>query len=234
MSRPPRYACILTHNRHDLLRRLVGQLIPQLDAENDVIIVLDNASDPAVGYGTFDDLPRMGIFIRPIPDQPPNLAYNMNQGFEFAEGVARKTWRADTWDVAMLCDDVILPEDWFDRVSGYLRNSPAVAASTATVRPADAPVLKTAPDSDIMNRMMGSAFMVKGEAGLRADESMRWWWQDTDLDWQARALGGMILVPGPIAVNERPNDFTVNRPELGQQAGRDGNSFVAKWGWRPW
>lgn len=69
-------------------------------------------------------------------------------------------------------------------------------------------------------------------AALRADERMRWWWQDTDLDWQARGLGGMLVVPGPHVPNRHANESTVG--ELAEQAGRDGEIFVEKWGFRPW
>jgi hypothetical protein len=76
------------------------------------------------------------------------------------------------------------------------------------------------------------AFILRGEVGLRADEKFGWWWGDTDLDWQACAAGGVLLLPGPVPANTLANSTTVGA--LAEQAGRDGQYFTAKWGRRPW
>src|SRR5262245_59208494 len=131
----------------------------------------------------------------------------------------------------MLCDDADVPPDWVRPLVTAMRERGAAAACT---RPIPDYLLKTQPDNDIWRRMPGHAFTLRGEVGLRADERLRWWWCDTDLDWKARAAGGMLVVPGPEVENTRPNDFTVNKPELGEQAGRDGQTFQEIWGWRPW
>lgn len=220
----PTFAIILTHNRPKELETCVGLIKPQVDA----VIVIDNASEPPVDT---DDLP--GCYVVAFPLQPPNLSKNMNLGFDIASELAYQH-QEEQWNTVMLCDDVEVPEDWVTRVGLTMRTCGAAAASTATIRPILQPVLKTQPDSDIVHRMAGPAFMVAGEKRLRADENMQWWFQDTDLDWQARSMGGMVIAPGPIAINTRPNDFTVNKPELGEQAGRDRVAFNAKWGWVPW
>lgn len=218
-----------------MLRKLVSRLDKQLHERYDgPIFILDNASDPAVtaqdffGIVGFDDVSVIHIGL-----QPPNLAYNMNVGFDAAEEWANDDcW--SKWNVVMLCDDIDLPDGWVSTVTSNMREAGAAAASTHTIRPTPQPILKTQPDSDIVNRMQGSAFVVAGEKGIRADESMQWWWQDQDLDWQARLNGGMVIAPGPVAVNQRPNDFTYSVPGLGEQAGRDGEAFQTKWGWKPW
>jgi glycosyltransferase involved in cell wall biosynthesis len=220
-------AFILTHNRPEHLRRCVRAIAPQVDR----ICVIDNASNPPI---TVEDLPPHQVHTL-ITDyeQPPNLARLMNVGFEWADREAVE-WSYEMWNVAVLCDDVIVPEGWFTAVRHALRNTSAVAGSTHQSRPVELPILKRLFDQDIHNRMQGSAFVIKGEVGLRADEDMRWWWQDTDLDWQARKVGGMIIAPGPVALNERPNDFTYSVPGLAEQAGRDGETFRKKWGFKPW
>lgn len=230
----PTIACIMTHNRPEMLKSLVKQLDLQMHPEDDgPILILDNASSPPVNRGTFARFLNQSFEIIHIPDQPPNLAYNMNQGFNRAEELAGK-YNWPQWNVAMLCDDIDLPVGWLTAVAGTMRDYEAVAASTHTIRPLDVPLLKRQPDSDIMNRMQGSAFILAGEKGLRADESMRWWWQDTTLDWDARLAGGMVLAAGPVAQNTRPNEYTYSYPGLGDQAGRDRARFAEKWGWVPW
>lgn len=230
----PTVVCILTHNRLLMLRDLVQQLDLQLEDRDGPIIVLDNASNPPVSPE--DLLPEASpefLEVIYIDRQPPNLAYNMNVGFEFAQNWAQDEGHPQ-WNVVMLCDDIDLPEGWLATVSHWLRDGPAVAASTHTIHAQTQPLLKLEPDADIYNRMQGSAFMVRGEVGLRADESMQWWWQDQDLDWQARQKGGMIIAPGPVAINRKPNDFTYSIPGLGEQAGRDREAFGRKWGFIPW
>lgn len=222
--RPHRLATILTHNRHELLARCVAALRPQVHA----LLVIDNASDPPVESS-------VAYTLRRELEQPPNLARLMNYGFDHWAtyvadvAVVRETTR---WDVATVCDDVEVPAGWFEAVAGELRAWNAAAASSGGRQ--DAVIVKQVPDGDIFNRMQGAAFVMRGELGLRADERMRWWWQDTDLDWQARGAGGTVIVPGYEAVNSRPNDFTYSVPGLGEQAGRDGEVFAAKWGGRPW
>lgn len=220
-------AVILTHNRHALLRECVHAIRSQVD----YVVIIDNASEPPVQF-TDVGVSAVQLIIHD-PLQPPNLALFMNEGFD---AVARHAaeWSVAEWDVATLCDDVVAPAGWFDAVRLPMRQMGAAAGSTHSVSSVAAPLLKTQPDHDIFNRMQGSAFVTRGELGLRADESLRWWWQDTDLDWQARAAGGTVITPGPIAHNSRPNDFTYSVPGLADQSGQDGETFRTKWGWKPW
>jgi GT2 family glycosyltransferase len=221
---------VLTHNRPTELAWCVAALVDQVDH----IIIVDNASQPAVVTGdvTFLDRVRAWTIICD-EEQPPNLARLMNVGLERASELA-KARDQGTYDVAIVCDDVFVPSGWFDAVATCVRAHNVVAGSTHQVTPVTQPIVKTAPDSDIHNRMQGSAFVTRGEVGLRADERMHWWWQDTDLDWQARLTGGMVIAPGPVALNTRPNDFTYSVPGLAERAGVDQREFKEKWGWVPW
>ena len=231
----PNVGIILTHNRPELLARCVAAAGPQLD----YLIVIDNASDPPVQSGHLRSLYSDGapLVVLTIPDQPPNISSM------WAAGLIHVRWAmtapypgldAQRWNVALLCDDVILPDGWVQIVATGLREHDAAAACTHAIAPITQPLVKTVQDSDIMNRMTGWAFMLTGERDPQPDERLHWWWCDTHLDWQARAKGGMVILPGPVAVNERPNEYTVGRPELGQRAGDDGKAFEQIWGWRPW
>lgn len=227
----PRYAVVLTHNRLDLLRSCVYAIARQLDGGT--VVVVDNASNPRVRLSDLLGPAAPTVAITYLPDQPPNLAKNMNAGLALVRNLALHGG-ASQWDVAMLCDDVMVPTGWFDSIAPHLRLGGVVAGSTHSVAPVAHTIVKHEPDGDIYNRMQGSAFVIAGEAGLWADESMHWWWQDTDLDWQARKAGGVVIAAGPVAENGRPNDFTYAVPGLAEQAVRDGEQFARKWGWRPW
>lgn len=228
-----RYAIILTHNRPELLSECVAAIAPQVDR----VLVIDNASDPPVDP-SMDAFSSGKVQVHYVPDQPPNLAMLWNIGFGIVEfDFQRANLRGDEpglWPVAVLCDDSIVPDGWFAAVTDAMAATGAAAGCSNPWGRDHPPQLKTAPDADIIGRMPGWAFILDGTKGLRADESMHWWFFDSDLDWQARQAGGMVMIGGYPVPNRLPNDYTNRKPELAEQAGRDAAAFEAKHGWRPW
>lgn len=218
------YAVVLTHNRPEMLRVTVDAIAPQVET----VMIIDNASDPPVTDANWPT----NVAVVHDAMQPPNLAHLWNRALEtFAVGGPST---GEHWDAAFLCDDVIVPPDWYWRVTDYMHDYQGSAGSAHGYQPQSMATVKRSPDPDIYGRMCGWAFVVCGESGIRADESMRWWWCDTDIDWQARARGGTIIAPGAIATNQLPNAWTNAKPELGEQAGKDRAAFAAKWGSNPW
>lgn len=212
----PRYAIIPTHNRPARLLALVTSLGPQCDG----IIVLDNAGEPPV-----DELKlkaatsRSNVKVIRDPQQPPHLSRFWNVMLdriaEDADGF---------YDVAVLNDDAIVPAGWYDACSNGLRgHETAVIAHTSPTSPA----LLTELGNDPGNRMTPHAFVLRGESGLRADEAMRWWYFDSDLDQRARQAGGVLSVRGPRVLNSLANTTTVGA--LAEQAEKDKATFEAKW-----
>lgn len=214
-----RAALILTHNRPELLADCIAAIAPQVDQ----VLVLDNASDPPA------QVPD-GTMIHHILDQPPNLAKLWNHGFDFYAGL----FGGEPHDIAVLCDDVTVPDSWFSAVTEAMRITGAVAGCSNPHNRQHPPVLKQQPDADIMGRMTGWAWIRASEPALRADEAMRWWWQDTDADFQSRLAGGMVMIGGFYTLNREMGHYTNVKPELGEQTGRDREAFVAKWGRAPW
>lgn len=214
-----RFAVILTHNRPELLRQTWQAIGPQVD----MVIVIDNASDPAV---EMESAEGWRTVVLRILEQPPNLARLWNIGIAAATDVATP---GEQPYVAVLCDDAAIPEGWFAAVTDLMKLTGAVVGCSG-----HGTRVKTEPDSNLGERMPGHAWILDPISTVRPDESMAWWWCDTDIDWQARKAGGMAMVDGFYVHNIHPNDWTMRRPELGEQAGQDGLAFVAKWGWRPW
>lgn len=213
------YAVIPTHNRPELLRRTVDTIAPQVH----LVIVVDNASDPPVE----SDWDATNVRLVREPIQPPNLGTMWNAQLD---AIAREERDAgtDRWNVAFLCDDSPVPDGWVDAVSSGLRAHGASAASTHSYEPVEhAYVLREL--SNGADRMCPWAFMLPGERGLRADDSMAWWYVDTDIDWRARLDTGTLVVPGPVVNNLLVGEYTNIRPELGEQAARDGETFNRKW-----
>lgn len=220
----PTYAIVPTHNRHAHLVSLVNSLKGDLRR----IVVVDNASDPPVSREELEKLvegSETGITVLFDPEQPPNLYRLWNIAFEVVDLFAAMDG-ASEWNTAVFNDDTVLPDGWVRAVSEALRASSAAVACGSENHSQTSPFLKT--ELRRFPRMTPHAFMVKGELGLRADEQFRWWWGDSDFDFQSTLSGGVLLIPGCVAANSCANSTTVG--ELAEQAGRDGQAFVAKWG----
>jgi hypothetical protein len=211
----------MAHNRQELLDQTIDAIRPQVDT----VMVLDNASNPKL---TVPD----GVGSMYIPDQPPNLARWWNIGLDFMAHWYGSL-RAE-YDVALLCDDAIVPEGWFTAVTNAMRETNTVAGSSNPWGRPHGYLTKFDMDSDISNRMCSWAFIVDGASKVRADESMHWWWFDTDFDVQCRRAGGTVLIGTHPVPNQQPNFYTNAKPELGEQAGRDRAAFASKHGGTPW
>lgn len=74
--------------------------------------------------------------------------------------------------------------------------------------------------------------MLRGEAGLRADEDFVWWFGDSDLSWCACQSGGCLLVPGIKVEHRAPHVQTKTDPRLSAQTYADHLTWRRKWGFR--
>jgi hypothetical protein len=229
--RVPRYAVIPTHNRHEQLISLLRQLESQVD----LVYVIDNAGDEPLSSLWLRQHSSVMTIVHRDDEQPPHLYKMWNAAFDVIDASSRVMGNT-TWDVAVFNDDTSLPEGWYDYVAEALRDtandSPAIACTYVQELGFPPRMLKTRIDGNIMTRMCPWAFVVRGELGLRADEKMRWWWGDTDFEWQAINAGGVLMLPGYTTANTLANSTTVGA--LAEQAGRDGETFALKWGRRPW
>lgn len=217
----PRYAVIPTHNRP---ARLLA-LVVSLGAQCDHIVIVDNASTPPVDQQHLQaSVPEhCEVIVLRDEQQPPNLSRFWNLMFDLCETYASNA-SSKEWDVAVFNDDSVVPAGWYNVVATALReHETAVIAHTTPTTPA----LLTELHNDHRNRMTPHAFVIRGELGMRSDDSMHWWYQDTDLDLRARLAGGVLSVKGPRVVNALANSTTVGA--LAERAQRDREAFEAKW-----
>ncbi len=217
----PRYAVIPTKgNRHQILARCVNAIAPQIFGYTHIV---HNSSDDWVMVDTCHPISSMRV----SPDEPMNLSKMWNRGLD---AIARETERigAKEWDVAILNDDAIVPEGWFDAVSANMRATQSAAGCSGPV----AGVLRDPGPVPLHTRMVGPAFIVAGELGLRGNEDLKWWYTDDWMDWESRKLGGMAMVPGFPIEHLHPNGQM--SPELQVQAAKDGETFRAIYGQAPW
>jgi hypothetical protein len=227
---PGRYAVVATRDRpHEL-----AAVVNTLHRQGTTVVVVDNGSDPPASPpvahivdGPLANAPTVIVDF----EQPPNLSRLWNLALAEVEAQARRRGLTE-WDVAVVNDDAVIPDGWFDACTTLMRQTAAAAACSDPHGRLATPLLKMAPDNDVFTRMCGWAFILRGERGFRFDEDLRWWWSDTAADWAARAAGGMVIVPGYPVGNLRANSTTVGA--LAEQAGRDRATFEAKWGPAPW
>lgn len=225
MSEPFRAAVIPTRNRHDMVADCINSIVDQVDH----VTVIDNLSQPRI-----DPEPWHGkVQVVWAPMDPPNISSFWNVGIANADLNAYRLG-ADRWDIAVLNSDVVVPTGWFGGLSVAMRSTPAVLAYPDQHGGTRQILHTRAQPIDLRQRITGFAFMLRGEHGLRFDESLAWWFGDDDGDWRAREEGGALLVPGIPVQHRDPNGAMRDRPELQTQAARDRQTFLAKWGRTPW
>lgn len=225
MSALFRAAVIPTRNRHDMLADCINSVVDQVDR----IIIIDNLSSPPI-----DPEPWHGkVAVVSLPIDPPNISTLWNVGIALADAAAHQH-AAPGWDIAVLNSDVTVPTGWIETLSTAMRSTTAVLAYPDQHGGTRQILHTKAEPIDLRQRITGYAYMLRGETGLRLDESMAWWYSDDDLCWRAREAGGGLLVPGIPVEHRCPNGSMYERPELQEQAGRDRTTFEAKWGRTPW
>ncbi|MEU7240339.1 glycosyltransferase family 2 protein [Streptomyces sparsogenes] len=233
MNRPFRVAVVPTRDRHGMLADCVDSIAPQVD----MVWILDNESEPPISTGRWADrwpvvVDRALVAAMRVEMDPPNISRLWNIGIGLAD---QDAWRrgAQEWDIIVLNSDVVVPSGWVDGLSSAMRSTPAVLAYPDQHRGGVQILHTKAEPVDLKQRITGYAYMLRGEVGLRLDESMAWWFSDDDLDWRTRETGGALLVPGLAVEHRCPNGSMEERPELAEQAARDRETFIAKWGRAP-
>lgn len=220
----PRFAIIPSNNR-PCVRDCVAAIAPQVDH---VIMVWNGAAAGSDGFSA-GGLPDFTA-LNDVGDV--NISRWWNMGLTHARMVAGVSYGSNPrWDVAIINDDAIVPEGWFDAVATKMRDMRAAAACSGA--PIGMPILHTNPGPVALNtRLQGFAFMVAGELGLRANEDLKWFFTDDWMDWESRKLGGMVMVPGFQVQHLYPNGQVTS--EIQEQIARDAQTFVDIYGQRPW
>ena len=181
--------------------------------------------------GEFRPVAGQGAALRDL--RSPNISRWWNQGFNLAKRVNDLSDGATKeYDVAVLNDDVIVPEGWFDAVATKMREMRAAAACSGG--PGNMPTFHTHPGPvpGVPNPLQGFAFILAGEVGLRADEAIPWYFSENTLDWQAREQGGTVIIPGFHVQHLYPNGQMT--PELQEANAQGAAAFFSRWGKMPW
>lgn len=206
MSERLRAAVITTRNRPEDYSDCLASLCDQVD-----FVSVVSHMNPEYVWDLA--LVHLSFAVTPYWDDPPNISKMWNIGLESVHTYA--TAYMQSYDVAVLNDDIVLPDNWFETVTDAMRDSGAAAGC-----------VKRQEDP----RMAGFAFILDGDRNLRADEQFQWWYGDTDLEAQAARLGGVAFADGEQVEHRRPNSTTVG--DLAEIAVMDRTRFRRKWGLR--
>lgn len=204
------FAVIPTHDRPRDFRDCLTAIAPQVDG---VVVIANRApyATDALDWSLPDVTVPWFLMVEKYPAHPPNISTMWNLGLD----VCARAAGDDPYDVAVLNDDVIVPEDWFSTVTAAMRSRDAVLGG---------------PPGVFDSRWVaGYAHILASESGLRYDEELRWWFSDTALHIEAAKIRGGVALVGRAEVEHRwPNSTTVG--ELAQIAGEDRERFVEKYG----
>jgi hypothetical protein len=233
------FVVIPTHDRPNELAALLAAIPLRV-----AVLVIDNASDPSItgeaGFkgDQFDQF--LGRRIRVIRDeeQPPNLSRLWNIGLDWAAKLQHPVFNEHY--VTILNDDAVIEPGYFDAVeAGFQYTSAAIAFPNRPGR-----MLKERGHMlhreqprcpvDFTARLTGWCFTLRGSIGLRADERLRWWCGDNDLEMQAMEHGGTVMLQDTHVGNLYADVSTVTSDALSRQTKLDMATFVKKWGFRPW
>jgi hypothetical protein len=221
--RIPRAAVIPTNGR-ECVNQCLDAILPQVD----FAVVVE--TDPAVAVPARERVHKFW------DEGDVNISRWWGHGLDLVE------WRMERetnylpsdrrrWDVAILNDDAIVCPNWFDGVAGKMREMKAVAASNCDHT--QMPILYTKPGPvDLFQRMQGFAFILCGEAGVEPNERYSWYCSDDHMDWTARELGGVVVLPGFPVQHLYPNGQVT--AQIQEQIAKDMANFVDDWGQRPW
>lgn len=219
----PRAAVIPTNGR-DCLEQCLDAILPQVD----FAVIVETDKERLV--------PARNLVYKIWDYQGVNISRWWREGLsevrrkmEHLGGVLPS--QRKYWDVAILNDDAIVPDNWFSAVAYKMREMRAAAASSSDH--AQMPVLYTRPGPvNLFERMNGYAFIVRGELGLMPNEKFTWYCSDDHMDWMARENGGTVVIPGYPVKHLYPNAQVT--PEIQEQIAEDMRLFVEHWGMRPW
>lgn len=224
MADRARYAIIPTNGRACLKDCLMA-IAPQVDVTIVVYTVdqVDGEIQPVQGYLLRDTA------------EPVNISRWWNRGLETVRGhqLGRSalTHPSDLHDIAILNDDAIVPEGWFDAVSAGMREHGAAAACSGSTVGTQF-LIEPGPIPGVSNPLTGFAFMLAGEKGLRANEDIHWYFSDNYIDWESRKLGGTLMMSGWPVQHLHPNAQMGH--DLIARVAVDAQNFVDLYGMRPW
>jgi len=138
--------------------------------------------------------------------EPVNIHRWWNKGIDVA-----RTFGADY--IAVLNDDLKLKNDPINKIARSMKELNAILGYPLPYTGAIA----------------GYCWVLDIKSNIRADENLRWWYGDNDIQYKAAMQGEFIYVPCEVE-HIHPNELTASNPDLIELTKADQKYFEEKWG----
>lgn len=138
--------------------------------------------------------------------EPVNIHRWWNKGIDVA-----RTFGADY--IAVLNDDLKLKNDPINKIARSMKELNAILGYPLPYTGAIA----------------GYCWVLDIKSNIRADENLRWWYGDNDIQYKAAMQGEFIYVPCEVE-HIHPNELTSSNPDLIELTKADQRYFEEKWG----
>lgn len=200
----------------------LGQLVEALIADDVRPVVVDTGYSPPWK----SQHSRVSVLRDDVPD--PNVSRWWNIGLDYIAIMMDSL--ASEYVVGMFNDDVVIPERFVSRLAEAMFEHDVDIAYADQAGQGTQRYDWDHPPG-LYRRMSGYAYVLRGSSGIRGDETIKWWYGDDDVEWQARRGRGTLCVGGVTVHHLYPSSTTVG--VLAEQAGRDQVTFLNKWGALP-
>ena len=206
---------------------------PDIGVLRETLRVMGLPADRVVVVANNDDPPRQEEIpeatVIPAATAELNLARWWNEGMDYVACRDR-----GEHDLLVFDADSAVPAAGITRLSEVLREHGLGAACPDRLGTLPAGSVHTERQIGPVPwevRMTGWCFMLRGEAGLRADPQFRFWYADDDMECQARLAGGTGMAGG--VRGGHPEASRPLTPYQRECADTDAGRFSAKWGFSP-
>lgn len=212
---------VIPTNGRDCVVHAINALLPQVD----YLAVVEAGNEI-----TRRSYPENVTILSDQDKSRINISRWWNIGLDWSQAVATALGE-ETWDVAIINDDVEVPPLWLCYIADDMRILNCVAAcsggtsSTPVIHRAAAPVM------NLYQRLQGFAFVVAGESGIRADERFRWYFSDDAIGAIAAGMGGVVMFPACHVTHRHPNAQVT--PAMQVMIAEDAVIFAQEWGRLP-
>lgn len=205
MTRPLRFAGTPTRDRAQMYAEMRANVDPQVDH-----FITVTTGPEAREYASGELIDFAG---------PWNISECWNLILDRAHEIAA----GRPYYVAIMNDDALVADDWFDRMVEAIERDSSAGASTPR-------------QPGKMRSIFGGAFVVKGALGIRLSGVARHYYSDDEIQKLCQRVGGFSIVPGVHAVNRLANHSTRTSREIQQMNAEDWPKFHALYGMpeSPW
>lgn len=200
----------------------LAELVSELVRDNVGVVVVDTGYSPP--WSTCHGM--VTVIQDPAPER--NISRWWNVGLGFVADVQRNIPWVE-YCVAVLNDDIRIPDRFVTLLAQALDDFGVDAAYPDQGASGTQRYDRTRAPS-LYHRMSGYAFVLRGSAGIRADETIQWWYGDDDIERQARYGRGTVCVGDLTVEHLYPSSTTVGA--LAEQTEKDRVTFETKWAGR--